>query len=319
MTGTQTCAFLIVAEGAQVSFVANVIDNLGLYKRTATLHSGTTANSATVDWRGTLSVSSGGTVSSATVSGYFPLLSVASGGVVSAATVNSFGTLSVSSGGVVSAGAVNGDTLSVSSGGTVSSATVDGGTLSVSSDGVVSATTVNRGTLLITSGADIQNVTVSSGGVVSGALNLHSAYSLDLHSGGQLISSTATPRFSSPMAYPAGETQTEGTCFIRIHFEVDQPIQRVLLQTACDDHIANLYLNGILLEQEWASDWRQTNVVELPPENLSSGANLLAVEYVNTGGASGLMGDLKLVYADGSYIVVTADHAIGTMNEVPFD
>ena len=88
--------YVDVAEGASVTFTPNTISGLVLSYTSATLHSGTTANSTTV--KGSLDVYSGGTANSTTVN-YWGGLYVSSGGTANATTVNSWGFLYVSSGG----------------------------------------------------------------------------------------------------------------------------------------------------------------------------------------------------------------------------
>ena len=86
------------ANGSDISFVANEFNGVVLSQAKATVHSGTTANSTTVNFGGNLHVSSGGTANSTMVNsgGY---LYVSGGGTANSTTVNSGGCLYVSSGG----------------------------------------------------------------------------------------------------------------------------------------------------------------------------------------------------------------------------
>ena len=78
-----------IKEGAEVTFVPNTFSGLVLSHASATVHSGTTANSATINAVGYLEVFSGGTANSTTVND--GQLYVSSGGVANCTTVNSRG------------------------------------------------------------------------------------------------------------------------------------------------------------------------------------------------------------------------------------
>ena len=130
--------------GADVTFVPNTISGLILSRGGATVHSGTTANSTTVNGRCCLCVYSGGTVNSTTVN-YYGSMYVSSGGTANSTTVNDGGRLLVFNSGTANSTTVNGG-LYVYSGGTANSTTVNsGGYLSVADGGTANSTTVNNG------------------------------------------------------------------------------------------------------------------------------------------------------------------------------
>ena len=177
-----------VADGANATFVANSLSGLVLsYGQSATLHSGTTANSTTVNYGGNLYVSSGGTANDTVVNSH-GYMYVSSGGTASDTVVNGHGSLIVSSGGtanyttvswvgvkmtVLSGGTANDTVVNshgymyVSSGGTANDTTVNGyGSLIVSSGGTANQTTVNNGWMEISSGGTANYKTVNNGGLM---------------------------------------------------------------------------------------------------------------------------------------------------------
>ena len=131
--------------------------------------------------------------------------------------------------------------------------------------------------------------------------------------------SGSSAHFASPMVAPAGKFNYHGQRFIRIPFTLEQPVRRALLQTACDDRLTNIYLNGKRLERKWSNEWRTTDKVDLDAKALLPGKNLLAVEYGNQDDIGGLMLDLQLAMADGSYHIVTAAEGHGEVDGVPDD
>lgn len=106
--------YVEIASGASVTFKPNTFSGLILYggynwgdSAVATLHSGTTANSTTVNISGDLHVFDGGVANSTIVNSWGGLY-VYDGGVANSTTVNGYGHLYVSSGGVVNDTVVNG-------------------------------------------------------------------------------------------------------------------------------------------------------------------------------------------------------------------
>ncbi|MBQ4480049.1 MAG: hypothetical protein II943_05375 [Victivallales bacterium] len=131
--------------------------------------------------------------------------------------------------------------------------------------------------------------------------------------------SGSSAHFTSPMVAPAGKFNYHGRRFIRIPFNLEQHAKRALLQTACDDRLTAIYLNGKKLERKWSNEWRTTDTAELDTAALLPGKNLLAVEYTNQDDIGGLMLDLQLVMADGSYRIITAADGLGEVDGVPAD
>ena len=87
----------VYCDGANVTFLANTFSNLELHG-SATIHSGTTANSTTVNGNGYLEVFSGGTANSTTVNNG-GIINVAPGGTANSTTVNNGGIINVARGG----------------------------------------------------------------------------------------------------------------------------------------------------------------------------------------------------------------------------
>ncbi|MBR7139232.1 MAG: AIDA repeat-containing protein, partial [Lentisphaeria bacterium] len=177
--------YVNVADGANVTFVPNTISGLVLSYTSATLHSGTTATSTTVNGGGYLSVSSGGTATATTVNGRGRLY-VCSGGTATAIKENG-GYVNVADGANVTfvpntiSRLVLSDTSATLHSGTTATATTvnSGGTLHVSSCGTATATTVNSsGYLSVSSGGTATSTTVDSLGY------------LDVSSGGTATATT---------------------------------------------------------------------------------------------------------------------------------
>ena len=177
-----------------VSFVSNSFSGLVLSEASATVHSGTTANSATVNEYGSLRVHNGGIVNSTTVNDGGSMivadrgkadgiaihaggnLEVGSGGSASDATVNSGGSAIVGDGGKATGVAINtGGSLEVGSGGSASDATVNSGAnMFVASNGTATDITVYAGGRLeLGSGGNVQSAVISSGGIVTGYVDCH--------------------------------------------------------------------------------------------------------------------------------------------------
>ena len=158
--------YVYVADGANAVFASNTISGLVLSNASATIHSGTTANSTTVNSRCTMYISSGGTANSTTVNSGGSLYVNFSGGIANSTTVSGY--FFVNRGGVANSTIVNsGGYLIVSSGGTANNIIVNlSGHLDVSRDGIVSGITANKnGYVEIGNGAKVSNI-IENGGCV---------------------------------------------------------------------------------------------------------------------------------------------------------
>ena len=120
------------------------------------------------------------------------------------------------------------------------------------------------------------------------------------------------PKFASPMTSPAGGSYFQGINYIRTEFTLDAIPVKNLLQSMCDDQIAELYLNGNKVQNKWSDFWRTEDSLEIPKEYFKTGKNALCVAYENTGSIGGLMLDLQLVLPNGQYLVVTPAQGVGT-------
>ena len=130
-----------------VSFVSNSFSGLVLSDASATVHSGTTANSATVNEYGSLRVHSGG--------------------IVNSTTVNEYGSLRVYSGGTADSTTVNGGEFEVSEGGMANGATVNcGGSMYVSAGGTATGILENGGYVEIDGGANVTFLSNTLSGLV---------------------------------------------------------------------------------------------------------------------------------------------------------
>ena len=155
--------YVSVFNGANVTFLANAFADLTVNKKT-TVHSGTTANCATIKGGGRLIVSTGGITNSTTVSGGGEL-TISSGGTANSTTVSS-GWFRVSSGGRANTTIVSGGQLEVHNGGTANNAIINsGGSLTVTEGGRANDIIVNsRGELVVSPSATANSITVSPGG-----------------------------------------------------------------------------------------------------------------------------------------------------------
>ena len=125
-----------IEDDEAVSFVSHSFSGLVLTDASATVHSGTTANSATVSECG--------------------ILSVYSGGIVKSTTVNEYGVLRVSSGGTADCTEVNGGEFEVSEGGMANGANVNcGGSMYVSAGGTATGILENGGYVEVDGGATV--------------------------------------------------------------------------------------------------------------------------------------------------------------------
>ena len=178
----------VTGNEAEVSFLKNSFSGLSLTSwASATVHSGTTANSTTVNNCGYLYVYSGGTANDTELSdcGYLNIyfggsanntvinndgyVYISSGGTANDTTVNYLGKLNISSGGTANNTIVNSrGYVYVSNSGTANNTIVNSrGYVYVSSGGTAISTTVNSGDLSIASGGTANNTIVNSGGTVS--------------------------------------------------------------------------------------------------------------------------------------------------------
>ena len=159
--------FVSYETGAQVTFASHTFSGKELTSGvTATVHSGTTANSITVCSGGELQVFSGGTAVSTEINSRGSL-HLSSGGIADSTTVNSGGSLNVySSGTANNTNVYSGGNMSISRGGTANGTTVNyGGSLNVSTGGTANSTTVNsRGSLNVNGGGTANSTTVNEHG-----------------------------------------------------------------------------------------------------------------------------------------------------------
>ena len=159
---TENGGYVEAADGAKVSFIANSFSGMNLYRQSATLHSGTTAN-ATVVTSGRLYVYSSGVANSNTVNdtGY---LYVYGGAEANSNTVNYSGRMYVHSSAVANSNTMNySGYLYVYSGGVAESNTVNSsGYMSVENGGVAKEMTVSAGGRL----------SVAAGGKVTGRFTI---------------------------------------------------------------------------------------------------------------------------------------------------
>ena len=157
--------YVEIADDTGVTFTANLFSDLNLSNASATVHSGTTANSATVNSNGNFLVSAGGSANNT--------------------RVNSGGRFHVSSGGSVDNTLVNsGGYLYVSTGGLANNATVNnGGNAHISGGTATDITLNNGGFAYVVSGGSAVGVTINSGG------------GLSVSSGGTAINVDWTPCF----------------------------------------------------------------------------------------------------------------------------
>jgi len=166
--------YVNVTDGANVTFVANSFKDLQLLNGSATLHSGTTATSTTVNDFGRLYVYADGSAD-ATIVNSGGNLYVSSGGTTGNTTVNELGNMSVDDGGVADTTIVNAGSMHVESGGTANKTTVnDLGCMFVF--GTANETVINGvdfGELYIYEGGVANRITVNSGGnvIIDGTAN----------------------------------------------------------------------------------------------------------------------------------------------------
>ena len=164
---------------ATVSFLSNVISSLEIVSASATVHSGTTVNSATISGYRSLDVFSGGIVDQASVER--GCMSVNCDGIVSRAEVRKGGSLCVSSGGTAVEVLENGGYVSVVSGANVTflpnviqnmdventPATVHSGTTVCNLSGTFGAVDVFSGGIVEEAFLDGCRLNVSSGGTAT--------------------------------------------------------------------------------------------------------------------------------------------------------
>ena len=185
--------YVSVTSQADVTFVPHVISNLMLSQASATLHSGTTAVSATISSDGHVYVYSGGIANNMIVS-YGGNVTVYNGGIANSMIVNSnvYGYYHVVIYGVANSTTISsGGTVYVHSGGTANGTIVsNSGWMVLSGGGSANNTTVsNGGYAFVYSGCRADNMTVSDGGkmrVSSGGTALNVINS-DGNAGGVVI------------------------------------------------------------------------------------------------------------------------------------
>ncbi len=142
--------YVDVRDGADVTFVPNIINELSLKNAYATIHSGTTVNSATINEYSRLDVYSGGTATEVIENGGY--VYIENGAEVSFAT-NSISGLFLSN-----------FSASVHSGTTACYTRIySGGKLYIFSDGIADNTQVNDGRFYLSSGGTANNTAISHG------------------------------------------------------------------------------------------------------------------------------------------------------------
>ena len=158
---TENGGYVFVEDGADVTFVPNTFSG-GVHN--ATVRSGTTANSVTVNSGGHMRIFSGGLANNTMVNGWFY---ISSGGVANSTTVNSSGRFYISNGGTANSAKVNsGGWMSVYSG-TANSTTVNsGGRLYVISGGVATDIIESGGYVEFENGATVTFLSNSFSGLV---------------------------------------------------------------------------------------------------------------------------------------------------------
>jgi autotransporter passenger strand-loop-strand repeat protein len=171
----ETGGYVYIDKDAQVSFAATTIEGLRC-NRSATLHSGTTANNTSVYGFGLFEIFSGGTANVTFVS----QAQVNIEGEANSTTLRGGGSAYVLSGGTANDTILSGGgKIIVSSGGTANETTVSGGSLFVSSGGLAANTTVRSGRMTLSSGGTASNffhsggggyIYVSSGGILTGQM-----------------------------------------------------------------------------------------------------------------------------------------------------
>ena len=186
--------YVNIADGANAVFTANSFSGLQLLNDSATLHSGTTATSATVDEFGKLFIYAGGVANSTAVNSNGNLY-VSSRGRADSTVVNDCGSMSVLGGGAASTTIVNsGGNLYIDKSGTADDTVVnENGRLHIS--GAVNRTTVNGvdewnfGEMYVGKGGAASATTVNSFGRMriaeSGAAN-----GITVNGGGNLVVSS---------------------------------------------------------------------------------------------------------------------------------
>ena len=184
-TGIKENSGSVAVDPAAVAvFVPNQIQDAEL-DDVATLHSGTTAENATVVSGGQLNVSSGGAAVSATVSSGGQMV-VSGGGTVESAVVSSGGEFDLVSGGTATGVEVaSGGALSVQVAPDTVAQGTSGGSAFAMSGGVLSGFAVNENTRIeVVTGGAASDITVTSGGVM--ILSGGEAGDTAVTSGGQL-------------------------------------------------------------------------------------------------------------------------------------
>ena len=176
-----------IADGASVSYAANVISGMVLSTGYYTVRSGTTLTKPVVTRDGNMTVNEGGlflsgSVSSCTTAGG---LCINYGGTASAAAIGPGGLMYVQSGGSAVACALAGGSLTMNQGAIAGGLTMTGGSLTVTADAVLSDAVIKGGTVYYLSGATANGTTLSTAGqltVCDGAV----AHGLTVSSGGTL-------------------------------------------------------------------------------------------------------------------------------------
>lgn len=192
----ETGGYVETLRNANVSFVSNTIKELLLAGASATVHSGTKANSASIDYRGRLDICSGG-IADCTQVNSGGTMYVSASGCANDTTVNYAGKFIVSSGGSASGIVENGGFVDFSTGADVTFTpnTISGLLLTLASATVHSGTTAtgtvvsSGGGLLLSSGGIIGDTTIYSSGYIK-IFNSGNASGVTVNTGGKLIVSS---------------------------------------------------------------------------------------------------------------------------------
>jgi len=162
--------FVAISQGANVTFIANAFSDLSLNtnNRSATVHSGTTANNISIYDNGIFYIYTGGVANGTIINSGD--IEVSSGGIVNDTIINSGG-IEVYSSGIANSTTINGGAVYVCGGGEVNDTIISsGGSLYIYSTGVVEKNTMvhSGGSLFVFSGGTVAGqVTFEDGAVVS--------------------------------------------------------------------------------------------------------------------------------------------------------
>ncbi len=184
--------FIDIADGANVTFVSNTINDFTLCSA-MTVHSNTVANNTTVNSYGNMYIYAGGTANNTIVNDGGSMC-IYAGGTANSTTLINYGKLIISSGGTANDTIVKSRShLFISSGATANNTIINSsGYVWIDSGGTANSTTVNYGGWMdISSGATANDTTVNSNGSMyirsdgkhCGTLQIESGAYVDADSG----------------------------------------------------------------------------------------------------------------------------------------